>query len=173
VSEELRFFLRTALYTALIGVIYWFVSYEWVGTALLMALLIGALSFVVVMAAMVPRTRQMEPDGTSAPEEPLAPEGPGPQTPTHGAPTPISASRFGRAATAARRVVGFEDHPDDEVGGPMELEDEVFPTASIWPLALAVGATLLGVGLIFGPWLWVPGAGLFVASGLAWLTQLR
>lgn len=165
-SEEIRFFLRTALYTGLIALVYWFVSYEWAGTALLVALLLGSVAFVAVMTTLVPRTKQMDEDTH------IQEVGTGPETPTHGEAAPITTSRFGRAATTARRVVGFEDHPDDELGGPMELEDDVFPTSSIWPATLALATTMVGVGLIYGPWLWVPGAGLFVASGLAWLTQL-
>ena len=34
-AEELRFFLRTAAYTAVIGVLYWIVSYEWAGSVML------------------------------------------------------------------------------------------------------------------------------------------
>lgn len=36
--EELRFLLRSGLYGLVIGGIYWFVSYEWVGTLLLIGL---------------------------------------------------------------------------------------------------------------------------------------
>lgn len=33
--EELRFLLRSAIYSVFIGIVYWFVSYEWAGSVLL------------------------------------------------------------------------------------------------------------------------------------------
>lgn len=142
-SEEVRFFLRTALYTGLIGTIYWLVSYEWAGTVLLAFLFGSAIFFVVVTSALV------------------------------------KASRLGRAAEggpkvvgALRALVGFEDDPRVEPPAPLEIAEDRFPTRSIWPLAMSVAITLTALGLIYGPWLWIPGAGLLIASGLAWATQL-
>ncbi|HEX9044983.1 MAG TPA: cytochrome c oxidase subunit 4, partial [Candidatus Limnocylindrales bacterium] len=34
-TEEVRFFRRVAIYAVVVGVIYWFASYEWIGTTLL------------------------------------------------------------------------------------------------------------------------------------------
>ena len=142
-SEEVRFFLRTALYTGLIASIYWFVSYEWAGTALLVFLFGSAVFFVLVTAALVRTTRLS------------------------------SASERGRGiAEALHALVGFEDDPGVEPQAPLEIAEDRFPTRSIWPLATSVAATLVALGLIYGPWLWIPGAGLLIASGLAWATQL-
>ncbi|MGH2456372.1 MAG: hypothetical protein ACRDHD_08960, partial [Candidatus Limnocylindria bacterium] len=61
-AEELRFFLRTAVYAAVIAGVYWFAShdpltgaYDWAGTALLVATGIAAALVVAVMAAHVRR----------------------------------------------------------------------------------------------------------------------
>lgn len=188
-SEELRFFLRTALYTVLVASIYWFVSYEWAGTFLLGALGLSAIVFVIVMGTKVPRARRFperpSPSLTDTtpstetpapdeppPHEPVPTDAPLPETPIRGRIHPSRVSRFGAAGVILRRNVGFADHPDDEAGGPMELEEDLFPTASIWPVVLAVACTLIGLGLVFGPWLWVPGAGIGLAAGISWLTQL-
>ena len=142
-SEEVRFFLRTALYTGLIATIYWFVSYEWAGTVLLASLFGSAIFFVVVTSALVKSARLSK-----------------------------AADGKGGPARLLRAVVGFEDDPEVDPPAPLEMTDDLFPTRSIWPLALALAATLLSLGLIFGPWLWIPGAGLLITSGLAWATQL-
>jgi hypothetical protein len=143
VSEEVRFFLRTALYTGLIAAIYWFVSYEWAGTVLLIFLFGSAIFFVAVTSALVRTTR------------------------------PSTASEGGRGlAGALRALVGFEDEAGVEPQAPLEIAEDRFPTRSIWPLALSVATALVALGLIYGPWLWIPGAGLLIASGLAWATQL-
>ena len=142
-SEEVRFFLRTALYTGLIATIYWFVSYEWAGTVLLAFLFGSAIFFVVVTSALVKSARLSEAtDGKRGP------------------------------ARLLQAVIGFEDDPDVEPPAPLEMAEDRFPTRSIWPLALAIAVTFLSLGLIFGPWLWIPGAGLLITSGLAWATQL-
>jgi hypothetical protein len=73
---------------------------------------------------------------------------------------------------ALQALVGFEDDPAVEPPAPLEIEDDRFPTRSIWPLAMSLAAALVTLGLIYGAWLWIPGAGLLIASGLAWATQL-
>ncbi|HVL64867.1 MAG TPA: cytochrome c oxidase subunit 4 [Actinomycetota bacterium] len=72
---------------------------------------------------------------------------------------------------AAARTLGFEDRPGDE-HGPLTVEDELIPPASIWPLVAAAAATLIGVGLIYGPWFWLPGAALAAATAYGWLTEM-
>ncbi|MGH2755591.1 MAG: hypothetical protein ACRDLB_14335 [Actinomycetota bacterium] len=144
-SEEARFFLRISLYTGLITAVYWFVSYEWSGTVML-AFLFGSAVFFVSIVSLLVRT-------ANAPVE-------------RNAPAPR------RLAGALKAVVGFEDDPAVEPQAPLEIEEDRFPTASIWPLVLSVGVLLVGLGLVYGAWLWIPGAGLLVASGLGWATQL-
>lgn len=133
-SEELRFFLRTALYTGLITVVYWFVAYEWTGTVLLAALFGAALSFVLITTVIVPATRS------------------------------------GRLT--APGLLGFtEGNGDRETA--LEIAEEGFPAASIWPVALALGGLFIGLGAIFGLWLLVPGIGVTLAAGAGWILQLE
>ena len=133
-SEELRFFLRTALYTGLITVVYWLVAYEWAGTVLLAALFGAALSLVLTTAVIVPATRS------------------------------------GRLDVPG--LLGFGEGKDERQQA-LEVTEEGFPAASIWPVGLALGALLLGLGAIFGLWLLVPGIGLTLASGAGWVLQLE
>jgi len=136
VTEELRFFLRTAAYTGLIGTIYWFVSYEVAGTVLLAALFVAAVAFAAVAATTSPASRHPTGEGS-------------------------------RVA----RVAGFAEDPD--APAPLELEEDLFPTQSPWPAGMALALTLVTLGAVYGPWLWVPGAGLALSTGLGWATQLR
>ena len=139
-SEELRFFLRTALYTGLITVVYWFVAYEWAGTVLLAALFGAALSFVLITTFIVPATRS------------------------------------GRLT--APGLLGFTEGDGDGDGDgdretALEIAEEGFPAASIWPVALALGGLFIGLGAIFGLWLLVPGIGVTLAAGAGWILQLK
>lgn len=149
--EELRFFLRIAVYLVVIGTIYWFVSYEVAGTLLL---LFGAVAtgFFVVAARISFQ----------------------PKTPEDLAPRPPS-SGLHRMTGVFGRYFAFDD--ENAAGGepteaPLALEEEGFPESSIWPLAAALAALLLGLGLVFGPWLWIPGLALGASSMWGWLTQL-
>jgi hypothetical protein len=50
-----------------------------------------------------------------------------------------------------------EDRPD---ASPDDLTGRVgsFPESSVWPLVLALGAAITGIGLVFGVWAALPGA---------------
>ena len=128
--EEIRFFVRVALFTVVITAIYWFVSYEEAGTVLLGGIFAGALIFSGLVLAAVrgarPRTRN----------------------PKH--------------------LIGFGDDAEEQ---PLELTEDVFPTMSSWPIVLSLGAGLIGVGLIYGAWLWIPGAALAATAAWGWLTE--
>ncbi|MGI8427244.1 MAG: aa3-type cytochrome oxidase subunit IV [Actinomycetota bacterium] len=58
---------------------------------------------------------------------------------------------------------GPKDRPNGEV-----LDGEgisvLVPAASMWPPAVAAGAGIAGMGLVFGAWLFIPGAILLVIS---------
>jgi len=156
--EEMRFFFRTGLYTALIGTIYWFVSYEVAGTVML-AFLLAACAFFVIAALSLHRdARNLGARGRDSRGDARDPKGAREGGPQLGA--------------LVRRAAGF-DAPGEDPGAPLEFEDSLFPTASLWPLGAAVAATLVGLGAIYGPWLWIPGLSLGLATGTAWLTQLR
>ncbi|MDP9273621.1 MAG: cytochrome c oxidase subunit 4 [Chloroflexota bacterium] len=46
------------------------------------------------------------------------------------------------------------------------------PPGSIWPLVAGAAATLLGLGLIYGPWLTLPAIVVAAFAVWGWLTQL-
>ncbi len=131
-AEEVRFFLRVALFTTIIATIYWFVSYEEAGTVLLGGIVASAAFFIVLIAGAVPRARR------------------GPKNVTG--------------------ILGFDERAVDD---PLALAEDTFPAASAWPPIASVAAVLVGLGLIFGAWLWVPGAGLGLACTWGWLTELE
>lgn len=139
-SEEFRFFLRIAGYTAVIAAIYWFVSYEEAGSVLLVGVFVSAVTFLLVVRSSISSV-------TGTGEEP-------------------------RVLDRLRATIGFREAAG-LVEQPLELEEDVFPTGSIWPLILTVGITLVALGVHYGPWLWTPGAIISTGSGIAWLTQLR
>lgn len=134
--EELRLFVRAALYMAVVTAIYWFVSYEKAGTLLLGSLFGGAVLFAV-WGRVYGRATERRPRGL-----------------------------LRRAAT----LVALDDE-GGEVPPPLEMEEEPVVTVSPWPLLGAAGAMLVGLGLLYGPWLWLPGAGLAGAAAYGWITQ--
>jgi hypothetical protein len=142
VAEEVRFFLRTAIYTLTITVIYWFLSYEIAGSTLLLSLGLAAIFFVVVGVVMI---RQAKED-----------------------PAPGDA----RPGNVVQRTLGFDEPEGEGVRAPLALEDDMMPSSSIWPLTTAIAALLLGLGLIYGGWMWGPGAGLATVALWGWVTQL-
>lgn len=125
--EELRVFVRAALYFAAVTAVYWLVSDEVAGTLLLGGLLVSAVVFVAL------------------------------------------ARSIGKRPEPRPSFVTF-DESGSEVA-PLEIEEEPVVTMSPWPLLVAAAAMLLGLGLLYGPWLWVPGAGLGTAAAYGWITQ--
>lgn len=141
-AEEVRFFLRTALYTVAITIVYWFVSYEIAGSVLLLTLGLSAIFFVFAGAVMIHHNRrEVVPDRT-------------------------------KSGNAITRTVGFEEEASETVTPPLSFEEEAVPTSSIWPLLTAVAALLMGLGLIYGGWLWAPGVVLATVALWGWVTQL-
>lgn len=125
--EELRVFVRAALYMAVVTAIYWLVSDEAAGTLLLGGLLVASLVFVALGRSIGRRSKQ-------------------------------------RSA-----LLAFDDSGGEEA--PLEIEQEPVVTTSAWPLLGAAGAMLIGLGLLYGPWLWIPGAALAGAAAYGWITQ--
>ncbi|HJR44793.1 MAG TPA: cytochrome c oxidase subunit 4 [Actinomycetota bacterium] len=128
--EEVRFFLRIAIFTIVITTIYWFVSYEEAGTLLLGGIIASAAIFMGLMLVAVRGARS-------------------------GRKTPKS-------------LLGFDETGPER---PLELTEDVFPALSPWPIVLSLGVTLVGVGLIYGAWLWIPGAALSLTAAWGWLTE--
>jgi hypothetical protein len=130
VAEELRFFFRVALFTIVIATVYWFMSYEEVGTWLLAGIVASAAFFVGVVGLNVRGSRS-----------------------------------GGRSVKA---LLGFADSRPEN---PLLLEEDGFPLSSAWPVVVSVAAALVGVGLIYGAWLWIPGAGVALAGAWGWLSE--
>ena len=141
-AEEIRFFLRTAIYTLTITVVYWFLSYEIAGSTLLLSLGLSAIFFVAVGFVMIRHAK----------EEPLPGET--------------------RPANVVQRTLGFDEPEGETVRAPLALEDDPIPSSSIWPLATAVAALLMGLGLIYGGWMWGPGIAIAIVALWGWVTQL-
>ena len=131
-AEELRFFIRIALFTVLIASIYWFVSYEEAGTWLLAGIVSGVVFFVVLVARRA-----------------------------------MSSRRGGRRL---KDLLGFADSAPE---APLALDEDTFPLSSAWPAVMSLAAALAGLGLIYGPWLWIPGLSLGLAGAWGWLIETR
>jgi len=142
VAEEVRFFLRTAIYTLTITVIYWFLSYEIAGSTLLLSLGLAAIFFVVVGVVMIRHAKEDPTPGDTRP------------------------------SNVVQRTLGFEEPRGETVRAPLALEDDMIPSSSIWPLTTAIAALLLGLGLIYGGWMWGPGVVLATVALWGWVTQL-
>jgi hypothetical protein len=154
VAEEVRFFLRIALYAAVIAIVYWFASrayeglpleYDWAGTTLLAftALACAAVTSIVLLFARAAR------------RDLAAREGSWPR----------------RLGATANRLIGLEHRSAGDTEGPLTGGPDVLPAASPWPIVTALAATLVLLGLIFGPWLIAPGAVLLVIGAGGWLRQ--
>jgi len=130
-AEEVRFFVRIALFTMVIGTIYWFVSYEEAGTVLFAGIVASALTFALVIGLRVG-----------------------------------AALRGGRGIKA---LLGFEDSGEER---PLNLDEDAWPGASMWPAGAALAFTLIGVGLVYGPWLWIPGLAVALSAAWGWLTEV-
>ena len=64
------------------------------------------------------------------------------------------------------------DRPDAD---PADAAGEVgyFPTSSIWPLVMAIGAVVLANAFVFGVWLAIVGGVLFLIAVVGYATQAR
>ncbi len=145
-AEELRFFLRTGVYSIVVGTVYWFVSYEVAGSVLLTFVVFASLVFVGVAGAFVREARN----------EIVPRQGSGPV----------------RLVGSLNRLLGFEEHAGSATDEPLAAGLEPIPTGSIWPLVAAIAALLLLLGLVYGPWLLLPGVVLAAGTIWGWVTQL-
>lgn len=155
-AEELRFFLRTAVYSVVIAAIYWFASYaetgayEWAGTVLLAFVVFSAGAFVFVAGIHAPQAwRRIWPGGDA--------ERAGP--------------RPGVVAGVLNRVFGMTE--DSDVGGrhPLEGGPDRLPSSSLWPLVGGAAAFLVALGLVYGAWLLLPGIAVGIVAVIGWILQ--
>ena len=67
-----------------------------------------------------------------------------------------------------RRLNRGPVRPEDDDDGSYVADVEVgyFPAASVWPAALAMGAVLVALGLVFGVWFFVIAA-IFIVGAVA------
>ena len=153
-AEEVRFFLRTALYSAIVAVVYWFASfepdgvpidYDWAGTTLLASTVLacGAVAGVVLLFV-----RGMRPD--------LAPR---------------SGSLPARVGETVNRLIGLEHGSAEHLEHPLAGGPELIPSGSPWPVVTALATTLIVLGLIYGPWLTAPGGVLLIIGVGGWRSQ--
>ena len=68
------------------------------------------------------------------------------------------------------RLVGFGERVEDPP--PLRSDSGVIPLSSAWPVVTAAALVVVGMGLVFGKWLLLPGIALVVVGGIGWLTQL-
>ncbi len=146
-AEELRFFLRTALYSAVVAIVYWFASYDqvgdtydWIGTALLVATVLAAGAVVALMGLFARRALRGEPG------------------PTLG---------------VIGRWLLLSDPGGEADDAPLATGLDPLPRSSVWPVVAGLAATLIGLGLVFGPWLTLPGLTLLGWAAWSWVTQLQ
>jgi hypothetical protein len=78
----------------------------------------------------------------------------------------------GGPVAMADRLIGFREHPEDAETGPLELEPEPIAPISIWPIWAALAFLLIGLGLLYGAWFWLPGLSLAAACAWGWTTEL-
>lgn len=145
-AEELRFFLRTAAYTAVIGILYWILSYEWAGSVMLAFVAVATGLVVVVFFLVVRATRGPLGDG--------------------------GGGKVRRAGLAVARLVGFAEPRGAAGAEPLAAGLEPIPVGSVWPLLAAAAASMIGLGLVYGPWLSLPGVALAAITVWGWITQL-
>ena len=67
---------------------------------------------------------------------------------------------FGALATFEER----DDNPSS-----LKLEERPVPDATLVPLVVATGGGAIAMGLVFGAWLWLPGAAVAFGAGTRWL----
>ncbi len=145
-AEEVRFFLRTALYTVVIAAVYWFLSYETAGTVMLIFVSAATAAVVGVLVLAVRATR-----------DELDPRVGGP---------------LHRVGLAVGRLIGFSESRREASQEPLAAGLEPIPAGSIWPLVAAAAATMLALGVVYGPWLLFPGIAVAAITVWGWLTQM-
>jgi len=155
-AEEARFFIRTALYSLGLAVIYWFATansggsaaggYDPIGTVLLVATVLACGAFGAVVVGLAPAVRA-NPDEAA----------------------PAAARPISRAWQRLAQLIGFADASDPHQLGPLEDWPDALPARSPWPVVGALGASLALLSLVFGPWLLPPGVTLVALAVWGWI----
>lgn len=154
-AEEARFFIRTALYSAGLAVIYWFATansggsaggYDPIGTVLLIGTVLACAAFGAVVVGLAPAVRANPDDEAPVASQPVA-----------------------RAWQRLAQLIGFADASDPHRLGPLEDWPEALPTRSPWPVVGGLGASLVLLSLVFGAWLLPPGVTLVALAVWGWI----
>jgi hypothetical protein len=145
VIEEVRFFLRTGLFALVVSIVYWFVSYEVAGTFMLAFIVVAVLLFIAPIATMAQVARRAQAASES--------------------------SALRRAVGTVDRVLGFDERPPMD-SRALEIDEEPAVASSMWPLAGALAGALIGLGLVYGAWFWIPGLAAAAAVAWGWANQL-
>ncbi|MGH2429840.1 MAG: hypothetical protein ACRDGV_13350, partial [Candidatus Limnocylindria bacterium] len=66
---------------------------------------------------------------------------------------------------------GFHERARTDAG-PLAAPPGPIPLASSWPPLAGLAVVMAGLGLIYGPWLLLPGLALGVVAAYGWLVQL-
>jgi hypothetical protein len=138
-TDEAGVLLRVSIFGFVAGIVYWFLSYEWLGTVALLLLGAGP-----GFAGLILIQEQRHRGGTGE-----------------------------NRADAMRRLAGI---PPQDPPGPKDLAADdlgVLPLPTIWPLAAALGFTVLFTGLIYGLWLVILGLGLLAYATWGWLAAVN
>ena len=156
--QETRFFLFIAAWAIGAGLVYWLVSYEIAGTALLLG--VGLACGLVVMRLVFVRRagdvrRRARAEAEAAAEEGLA------STAQAGRDDARSVPREGQGGGTAG------------VDRPFGDESGLLPDPTIAPFAIGLGIALCSLGLIFGPAPVLVGLLPFGWGALLWLGAAR
>jgi len=90
---------------------------------------------------------------------------------TRGSLTDGARSAPRRAAAAVARLVGFAEPSGPAEAAPLAAGLEPIPIRSLWPLLGAAAAVMVGLGLVYGPWLVLPGIALLAITLWGWITR--
>jgi hypothetical protein len=77
----------------------------------------------------------------------------------------------GRPVGFLNRIIGFHEPPAAEVP-PLGADPSRIPLASVWPITAAAAVVTIGLGLLYGAWLTLPGLALGIVALYGWLIQL-
>jgi hypothetical protein len=70
------------------------------------------------------------------------------------------------------RLLGFEEHEGAASSEPLAAGLDPIPSGSWWPLIGGVAATCMLLGLVYGPWLLLPGVVIAAGTVWGWVTEL-
>ena len=139
--QETRFFAVLGIFGLVISVIYWFVSYEPAGTALLLAF--GGATGLAALRLGLGRPRRVARGAQVEPADALAGE---------------------QRGEGSGGGTGGVDRPFADESGRL-------PTDTLAPLSLGLGIALALTGVVFGPWLVVAGLIPLAWGAFEWLSR--